>query len=330
MKKPMTRFVATIFATLWLAGPLASVALSQPKPTASATKVRLAIPSPSLSYLPIYVAVQRGFFARRGFEIEMIQMTPALSTAALLSRAVDYTTVPSTVATAAARGAPMKVIAFTSVKLQHMLMSRPEFKSVTDLAGKRIGASGFGNLPAYEIQILIDRYRLGSNTTIVPVASSLDRLIAMQRGTIDAAIVAAPLDIKAEELGLKRLMHMGTILQIPQAGLTATEEKLKKNRREVIEVMKATIEGLDYTSAQHNNVVEIIAKWVQLSQPQAAKAYDSVKDTFSRNGIPTDEQSKAYIAMLTATANLGAEPAAASIFDFSVAVEATRELAGSR
>jgi len=330
MKKLMTRFVATIFATLWLAGPLASVALSQPKPTASATKVRLAIPSPSLSYLPIYVAVQRGFFARRGFEIEMIQMTPALSTAALLSRAVDYTTVPSTVATAAARGAPMKVIAFTSVKLQHMLMSRPEFKSVTDLAGKRIGASGFGNLPAYEIQILIDRYRLGSNTTIVPVASSLDRLIAMQRGTIDAAIVAAPLDIKAEEMGLKRLMHMGTILQIPQAGLTATEEKLKKNRREVVEVMKATIEGLDYTWAQHNNVVEIIAKWVQLSQPQAAKAYDSVKDTFSRNGIPTDEQSKAYIAMLTATANLGAEPAAASIFDFSVAVEATRELAGSR
>jgi ABC-type nitrate/sulfonate/bicarbonate transport system substrate-binding protein len=222
------------------------------------------------------------------------------------------------------------VIAFTSVKLQHMLMSRSEFKSVTDLAGKRVGASGFGNLPAYEIQILIDRYRLGSNTTIVPVASSLDRLIAMQRGTIDAAIVAAPLDIKAEEMGLKRLMHMGTILQIPQAGLTTTEEKLKKNRREVVEMLKATIEGLDYTSAQHDNVVEIIAKWIQLSHPQAAKAYDSVKDTFSRNGIPTDEQSKAYIAMLSATANLSAEPAAASIFDFTTAAEAARELASSR
>jgi NitT/TauT family transport system substrate-binding protein len=330
MKKPVTRFVAAIFATLWLAGPLASVAQSQGKLSAPATKVRLAIPSPSLSYLPIYVAVQRGFFARRGFEIEMIQMTPALSTAALLSRAVDYTTVPSTVATAAARGAPMKVIAFTSVKLQHMLMSRSEFKSVTDLAGKRVGASGFGNLPAYEIQILIDRYRLGSNTTIVPVASSLDRLIAMQRGTIDAAIVAAPLDIKAEEMGLKRLMHMGTILQIPQAGLTTTEEKLKKNRREVVEMLKATIEGLDYTSAQHDNVVEIIAKWIQLSHPQAAKAYDSVKDTFSRNGIPTDEQSKAYTAMLSATANLSTEPAAASIFDFTTAAEAARELASSR
>ena len=99
MKKPMTRFVATIFATLWLAGPLASVALSQPKPTASATKVRLAIPSPSLSYLPIYVAVQRGFFARRGFEIEqskayiaMLTATANLSAEPAAASIFDFTT----------------------------------------------------------------------------------------------------------------------------------------------------------------------------------------------------------------------------------------------
>ncbi len=326
----MSRFGICFLAVMWLAGLFATPALTQTKPAVPTAKLRIGIPSASLSYLPVYVAVQRGFFARRGFEIELIQMTPALSTVALLNRAVDYTTIPSTVATAAARGAPLKVIAFTSVKLQHLLMSRSEFKSVADLAGKRIGASGFGNLPAYEIQILIDRFRLGSNTTIVPVASSLDRLLAMQRGTIDAAIVAAPLDVKAEELGLKRLLHMRTILQIPQAGLTTTEEKLKKNRREVTEVLKATIEGLDYTSAQRYSVSEIIAKWIQLNLAQATKAYDSVKETFSRHGIPSDEQSKAYIAMLTATAGLGAEPAAAAIFDFTVAAEAARELGGSK
>jgi hypothetical protein len=95
-------------------------------------------------------------------------------------------------------------------------------------------------------------------------------------------------------------------------------------------MLKATIEGLDYTAAQRESVVEIIAKWIQLNHAQATKAYDSVKNTFSRNGIPTDEQSKAYIAMLTATANLSAEPSAASIFDFTVAADAARELAGSR
>jgi hypothetical protein len=40
-------------------------------------------------------------------------------------------------------------------------------------------------------------------------------------------------------------------------------------------------------------------KWIKLNPVQAAKAYDSVRDTFSKIGVPTEEQAKAYIAMLT-------------------------------
>jgi hypothetical protein len=90
------------------------------------------------------------------------------------------------------------------------------------LAGKRIAAAGFGNLTSYEIQFLIERYHLGPQTTIVSAPSSTDRLIALQTRLAEAAIVASPLDLKGEEIGLKRLLHMGTILQIPQAGLAAT------------------------------------------------------------------------------------------------------------
>ena len=147
------------------------------------TRIRIATAAPSLSYFPIYAAVQKGFFARRGFDVEMIQMAPTLTAAALLNRSVDYTIIPSTIATAAARGAPAKVIHFASVKLQHTLVVRPEISAVTDLAGKKIAGSGFGNLVAYEIQFLIDRYKLGSKTTIISAPSSIDRLIAVQKGT---------------------------------------------------------------------------------------------------------------------------------------------------
>src|SRR5688572_16428887 len=101
----------------------------------------------------------------------------------------------------------------------------------------------------------------------------------MQKGIIDAAIVSAPSDLKAEEMGLKTLLHMGTILQIPQAGLATTEEKLKTRRSEVIEVLKAVNEGADYTWTQRAGSVEIIGKWMALNPTQAAKAYDSVRDT---------------------------------------------------
>jgi NitT/TauT family transport system substrate-binding protein len=312
---------------VWLGAHPATGAETQLKNLVSGTKIRLAVPSPSLSYLPIYVALQKGFFARRGFDMEVIQMAAGLTAPALLNRAIDYTTVPSGVATAGARGAPLKVICFASVKLQHMLISRPEIMTVTDLAGKRIGAGGFGTLPAYEVRVLIDRYRLGPNTIIVPLNSSTDRMIGTQKGTIDAGIVPAPLDLRAEELGLKRLLHMGTILPIPQAGLATTDEKLKTGRGEVIEVLKATIEGLDYTWTQREGTVDIIAKWMNLNGAQAAKAYDSVKETFSKNGIPSDEQAKAYIAMLSATAGLKGDFSPASIFDFSPAGEASKEMA---
>jgi ABC-type nitrate/sulfonate/bicarbonate transport system substrate-binding protein len=295
--------------------------------TRSKTNISIATASPSLSYLPIYIAVKKGFFAKRGFDVEMIQMNASLTAPALLNRSVDYTTIPSTIATAAARGAPAKVIFFASVKLQHMLLARPDIATVNDLAGKKIAASGFGNLTSYEIQFLIDRYRLGSKTTIVSVISSTDRLIAMHKGIADAAIISAPLDLKGEEMGLKRLLHMGTILQIPQAGLATTEEKIKTKRSEVLDVLKASIEGLEYTLSEREENSEIISKWMALNPSQGVRAYDSVKDTFSRNGIPTDEQSKAYIAMLAATAGVSAELKPESIFDFSLAAAAAKDLA---
>jgi hypothetical protein len=52
-----------------------------------------------------------------------------------------------------------------------------------------------------------------------------------------------------------------------------------------------------------------------------------VKDTFSRNGIPTDEQNKAYLAMLAATASVSADLKPESIFDFSLAAAAVKDLA---
>ena len=85
---------------------------------------------------------------------------------------------------------------------------------------------------------------------MISTPSSIDRLIAVQKGIAEGAIIAAPADSKGEEMGLKRLLQMGSILQIPQAGLATTDEKLKTNHGEVIEVLKAAIDGLDYTAIQ--------------------------------------------------------------------------------
>ena len=129
--------LAIFLAVTWPQGPPATAAELQGRNSVGGTKIRLATPTASLSYLPIHVAVQKGFFARRGFDMEVIQMAAGLAAPALLNRAIDYTMIPSGPATAGARGAALKVICFTSVKLQHVLISRPEIAAVADLAGKK-------------------------------------------------------------------------------------------------------------------------------------------------------------------------------------------------
>jgi NitT/TauT family transport system substrate-binding protein len=324
------KLVGIFLLAVGAAAALPAAAQSQGKAAGSATKIRLGTPVASLSFLPIYVALKKGFFARRGFDMEVIQMVAGLVTPALLNRSLDYTTIPSGPATAAARGLPLKVICFTSVKLQHVLIGRPEINAVSDLAGKRIGAGSFGTLPAYEVRVLIDRYKLGANTIIVPLNSTNDRMIATQKGTIDGTVVPAPFDLKAEEIGLRRLLQMGSILQIPQAGLATTDEKIKTSRHEIIQILKATIEGLDYTWSEREGTIDIIAKWMNLNTGQASKVYDSVRDTYSKAGVPSEEQTKAYIAMLGATAGLKGDVPANSIFDFSLAADAAREMTGRK
>jgi ABC-type nitrate/sulfonate/bicarbonate transport system substrate-binding protein len=83
------------------------------------------------------------------------------------------------------------------------------------LAGKRIGAGSFGTLPAYEVRVLIDKYRLGANTVIVPLNSTNDRMIGTQRGTIDATVVPAPFGLKAEEMGLDGCCTWGRYYRSP-------------------------------------------------------------------------------------------------------------------
>ncbi|MGZ8445673.1 MAG: hypothetical protein ACXW6R_03750 [Candidatus Binatia bacterium] len=65
---------------------------------------------------------------------------------------------------------------------------------------------------------------------------------------------------------------------------------------------------------------------MKLNPLQAAKTYDSVRDTFSKIGVLTEEQVKAYIAMFSSTTSLKGDLAAASIFDFSLAAEAAKEM----
>jgi len=91
--------------------PFDSRAQDKPQPE----KVRIAIATSSLAFLVPFVAKDRGFYLKHGSEVELIQMRPNISIAALLSGEIEYIELIGSAIRSAARGLPIRAIS-TGIK----------------------------------------------------------------------------------------------------------------------------------------------------------------------------------------------------------------------
>lgn len=291
------------------------------------TKVTIATPGSSLSYLPAKVADEKGLFGDEGLDVEWTQLGGDLGVTAALAGQVDYTTVPSSASAAAAQGAPIKTVAFMSVKLQHMLVGRPEIATVQDLAGKRIGVQRQGDLTAFESKRVAEAMHV-PDVAIISVGADSERLAALVSGAADAIVASAPWDLKAEQQGMHVLLPIGTLLEIPQAGLTASQMKINQHPDEIAKLVRGIIRATQYLRdpAHRDEVAAIVADWVALSPTEAATALDRVRDTYSATATPTDAQIQLYLEMLRATGAASEDTTVDKIADFSITRRVAAEM----
>src|SRR5262245_2243832 len=102
----------------------------------AADKVRMSISAVDVSFLTSGVALKRGMFRDEGLDVELIRMNANVSITALSTTDIDYTMVFSSVVRGALRGMSMKVVASFMDSSTHLLIARPEYKSIRDLKGK--------------------------------------------------------------------------------------------------------------------------------------------------------------------------------------------------
>ena len=71
-----------------------------------ADAIKFALPGNSMGYLPLFVAVHRGFFKDEGLDIELPRLIPAMAQNALLAGEVHYHGLADSGLRLAARGLP--------------------------------------------------------------------------------------------------------------------------------------------------------------------------------------------------------------------------------
>jgi NitT/TauT family transport system substrate-binding protein len=122
----------TALASLLLAGP----ALAENK------KVTLSQAFQSMLYLPLYVAIDEGFFTQQGLDLtKETAGAPSVALSAVISKSAQFSIHgPEWTAIAASKGAPVDIIANVVNGAAVWIATTPDFKftSVKDLKGQKV------------------------------------------------------------------------------------------------------------------------------------------------------------------------------------------------
>lgn len=187
----LARMGETFAAMQKLGWPLLFVFVLQASAVAE-DKVRFSITSATITTaLPLSVAQKSGFFKQEGLEAEIIRTNANVGMAALLSGDIDYVTLFSSVVRAAIQGVPVRVVNATVDKPDQTIISRPGFKTVQDLKGKRVAIGSYGDQTDLVTRMIFRHFGMDAerDLTVIPAGDQRSRLAMLQSSLVEATVV---------------------------------------------------------------------------------------------------------------------------------------------
>jgi NitT/TauT family transport system substrate-binding protein len=259
-------------------------------PLFAADQVRLALPAKSMGYLPLFVAIHRGFFKDENIDIQTPMMLPQLAHNALLSGEVDYHGVADSALRLAARGAPLKSIFFGATRPNYFLMAKPQIRSVGELRGKYIGMARFGDTVELAARIALSREGLDLQRDTVPIMIGFPatRVAALSVGSVDATIAVPPDNVLLRRKGFRELLFLGDAVEFPSNGYATSDRQLAEKRDLTKRMLRGLYRGLTFARVRVDESIQIIEREWKVDNSVARESYGSLAKSFSRDGAASE------------------------------------------
>jgi ABC-type nitrate/sulfonate/bicarbonate transport system substrate-binding protein len=260
------------------------------KPDRPLQKITISYPAVSMTWLPIRVAVDKGFFADEGVEPSLILMRGNLATVALANGDIDFALNITIALQGALQGLGLKLVAALNTRPLFSLVVRPEIKSVGDLKGKVLAVNAFGFSQAILTEMHLQHLGLKKDEyKLIAAGGTEGRLAAMEKNLAQGTLVPPPVNVKMENQGYRLIGNTADVIVYPIIGLVTQENKIKSHPEIVEKVLRAALRGLSFVRANRADTIKVIMSWVKLNEKDAMRAYDLSKEGFSRNGNASDE-----------------------------------------
>ncbi len=317
----MTR---NIFLRLILASTLLALPVS-----AAAEKVRLALPSRSMGYLPMFIALHRGFLKDENLDLELPALLPNIAHNALLSGEVEYHGVADSALRLAAKGAPLKSIFFSARLPNYFVMAKPSIRTVSELRGKLLAVSRFGGTTDLAARVALQANGLDpqKDVTLIMIGLGNTRNAALIAGSVDANIANPPDNSMLKQKGSRELLFLGDAMEFPSNGFTTTEKRLTENRDQVKRLLRAFYRGLLFSRDNPEESIKIVEREWKLDPATARDSYQSIMKAASRDGASSDAGLKVHVKLMQQSDKTIGDIALNKIVDFRVLEEVRKETA---
>ena len=265
-------------------------ALGQLRAQSPVDKITLGTITLSLNNLPIYVAQDKGFFAKENIFVEAVVLNASTLAIPVLIAGSTQLSASSAMTTirAVEKGAALKIVGGLTNAPVYDLYAGPKYKSFKDLKGAAIGVSGL-----ITSDTVIMKEMLKANGLEYPrdysmraMGSMPDRFRAIQTGNIAAGILSPPYTFGADDIGMVNLGATAKYTpNFVQTVFNVRTDWAQEKRPLLIRFLRAILRADQFIHNQKEETVGIIVKRFKYNEKHSEASW---RYYITNNAIPKD------------------------------------------
>jgi len=283
--------LAANLVALWLAGA--------GWPAETPQKIRIGFPSLAFSYLPFYVAQEKGLLKKAGFESEYIQMRTGIQPQAVINGNITFFPSLSTGISAAVSGLPLVAVLNLYNGTPWILVTNKEINKPQDLIGKNLAISAIKTSPHYFLLAALKKWEMPEkNVALVSTGGTASSFAALASNQVAGAVLTPPFDDKAVSLGFKKFQFLGDLVDIPYVGLVTSQDEVRNHRDRVRKTIAAILEAVSWTRSNRGESVKMIADKFKVTPAEAERTYETMISMLTKDGRLNPKVARGYMEVL--------------------------------
>ncbi|MBC7986808.1 MAG: ABC transporter substrate-binding protein [Sphingomonadaceae bacterium] len=249
------------------------------------TEVKLAGGAMGFNWLPVFAAIEQGYFEEQGLKLELMRMGAVdKCTAAVAEGEADLTiTPPEGAVRSTVDGGPLRIIAGNVNVLPLSMVAHKRYSSLEELRGARLGTSSLTEGTAIYTQAMLATHGLTypGDYEFEVVGVHPARWAALKEGRIDAAVQLIPLNFVAFDEGWSNLGEVSDYIpEIVFTALIGDTQWLAANRDTATGFLRALSRGVDYVSdpANESALMPLVTEATKAEGDYVRKSLEYMRD----------------------------------------------------